>query len=111
MAWPAILREVVSVGAVERRAGLLWLTPTTQRLHSVVGTGCRTTVFTEPGEPGETSGAAAVVAGCLAALVMRDPGLPAEELVRLVLHHRRPAQDDSGLGWAAVDVKDVLSGF
>jgi subtilisin family serine protease len=110
MAWPAILREVVSVGAVERRPDGPWLSRTTQRLHAVQGTGCFTTVFAEPGEPGETSGAAATIVGYLAALrpACADPTV--DEMVRTLLRHRRTARDESGLAWPAVFAEEVLRG-
>jgi hypothetical protein len=66
MAWPAILREVVSVGALAPAGDTL--SHHTQRVHASRGTWCRTTVFAPPGAPGGTSGAAAVVAGRLADL-------------------------------------------
>jgi hypothetical protein len=110
MAWPALLRETISVGAVERRSDGLWLSRTTQRLHSSLGTGCSTTVFAEPGEPGETSGAAATIAGCLARLrpTCADPTV--DGLVRMLLRCQQPAHDDeSGLVWPAVIVDDILA--
>lgn len=109
MAWPAILREVVSAGALEEVAGGPRLTRTTQRLHADAGTGCHTTAFVEPAGLGETSGAAAVIAGCLAALREAHPDAPADELVRLLLRHRLEARDEAGLAWPAVRVCDVLS--
>lgn len=110
MAWPAILREAVSVGAVERRGDGFWLTHTTQRLHAGLGTGCHTTVFTEPGAPGDTSGAAAVVVGCLAALRSRYPHAPVDALLQMLLRHQQLGQDEHGLAWPAVDVNEVLRG-
>ena len=107
MARPAVLREVVSVGAVQRRPDGLWLTRGTQRLHATLGTGCSTTVFVEPGEPGETSGAAAVVAGCLAGLRRSHPDVPVDTLVQMLLCHRRDARDESGLAWPAVDLNTL----
>lgn len=66
MAWPSIIREVISVGEVERHENGFRLTHRTQRLHKDLGVNCYTTVFAESGELGETSGAAAVVTGLLA---------------------------------------------
>jgi subtilisin family serine protease len=108
MPWPAILRDIISVGAVERRPDGLWLTRTTQRLHTSLETGCRTTVFAEPDDPGETSGAAAAVVGCLAALRQRYPGATVDELMQIMLCHPQAGQDESGLSWPAVVVDDVL---
>lgn len=68
MAWTAIIREVISVGEVEKHENGFRLTHRTQRLHPDLGTGCWTTIFAESGELGETSGAAAIVAGFLAAI-------------------------------------------
>lgn len=81
MAWPAILREVVSVGALAREAGSLRLRADTRRLHRDYGTGCHTTIFAEPGEPGGTSGAAAVVAACLGRLAAAHPEWTVDRLV------------------------------
>ncbi len=85
MAWPAILREIVSAGELERSQDGLRLTPTTLRLHVSCGTGCATTIFAESGMLGETSGSAAVVAGHMAILRMADPEASVDTLVaRLV---------------------------
>jgi subtilisin family serine protease len=111
MAWPAILREVVSVGALQRQPDGLWLTKSTQRLHADLNTGCRTTVFTEPGELGETSGAAAVVTGCLAVLHQLCPNHTVDTLVQMLLHYQSMAYDQAGLTWPAIDVGAIeLSG-
>jgi subtilisin family serine protease len=99
MAWPAILREVVSAGALERGPDGLRLTRTTQRLHLRDDTGCRTTVFAEPGPPGETSGAAAVVAGRLAVLRARSPAAPVDELVQAMLAEIAVASEHGSLLW------------
>jgi subtilisin family serine protease len=108
MAWPAIIREVISVGVAQRRPDGLCLSRTTQRLHATVGGGCRTTVFAEPGEPGETSGAAATIAGCLARLRPTCPDPSVDGLVRSLLRHQQPAHDDSGLDWPAVLVDQMF---
>lgn len=108
MAWPAICREVISVGAVERRLDGLWLTRTTQRLHRSLGSGCATTVFAVPGEPGETSGAAATIAGCLARLRPSYPAATVDQMIHTLLARQVPAHDDeSGLIWPAVIVNDL----
>ena len=101
MAWPAILREVVSVGAVWRDPeGLLHLADSTQRLHRDVGGACYTTVFVEPGAPGGTSGAAAVVAGRLLTLRAVSPHAPVDELVADLLRGSGTARDDAtSLEW------------
>lgn len=104
MAWPAIIREVVSVGAAARRPDGLWLTQNTQRLHIGLGTGCSTTIFVEPGEPGETSGAAAVIAGCLAALRQSCTGSTVSALVQELLRFVQEARDENGLAWPAVEI-------
>ncbi len=108
MAWPAILREVVSVGALQRQADGLWLTKTTQRLHADLNTGCRTTVFAESGELGETSGAAAVITGCLAALHQRCPDCTVDALVQMLLQYQTKAWDQSKLTWPGVEAKPFL---
>lgn len=68
MAWPAILREVVSVGALDPHSERPQPHRYSQRLRKRPDTGCGTTLFARPGPPGDTSGAAAVVAGRLAAV-------------------------------------------
>jgi subtilisin family serine protease len=103
MAWPAILQEVMSVGAVQRRDdGQLWLSRTSQRLHSSLQTGCATTLFVEPGDLGETSGACAQVAGVLAALRQTDSASSLEVLLTRLLAGRTTAYDDTGLEWPAL---------
>lgn len=108
MAWPAILREVLSVGAAQQKNNDLWLTKGSQRLHTSLNTGCQTTVFTEPGEPGETSGAAAVIAGCLAALQQACPVSTVDDLVQMLLPFQQVAYDASGLLWPTVKLKKIL---
>lgn len=68
MAWPAILREVVSVGALDPEAESPAPHRYSQRLRRRSDTGCGTTLFARPGLPGDTSGASAVVAGRIAAI-------------------------------------------
>jgi len=85
MAWPAILREVVSVGAAECGADGVGLAEDSQRLHVRWGDVCHTTVFAIPGEPGGTSGAAAVVAGRLAILRAECPEASVCSLIERLL--------------------------
>lgn len=61
MGWPAILREVVSVGALKEGQ----MHPSSNRLLNGPD-GCATTLFAEEAPPGCTSGAAARVAARLA---------------------------------------------
>jgi len=103
MAWPAILREVISVGAVERSPSGLRLTDNSQRLHSAVGGACSTTVFAEPDQPGGTSGATAVVAACLLRLRAAFPQATVPRLVEELLMHRCEARDESPFEWPALD--------
>lgn len=107
MAWPAILREVISVGAITHVNKLPCLSPETQRLHAVAGTGCYTTVFVKPNAPGDTSGAAAVVAGCLAALKSTYPDATVDELVEQLMFYHCDAPDDHFLSWPALDVPEI----
>jgi hypothetical protein len=100
MAWPAILREVVSVGALGPDGATL--SHHTQRVHDSLGTGCRTTLFASPGAPGGTSGAAAVVAGRLADLRAAHPSVDVAELVRRLLDDCRTIGDDNALLWPAL---------
>jgi subtilisin family serine protease len=97
MAWPAILREVVSVGALGLDGATL--SHHTQRVHDSLGTGCRTTLFAAPGAPGGTSGAAAVVAGRLADLRAAHPSASVAELVGRLLEGTRTVRDDNDLDW------------
>jgi subtilisin family serine protease len=97
MAWPAILRETVSVG--ELAGGRL--SSNTQRLHRSWGTGCATTVFAEAEPPGNTSGAAAVVTGQLAELRRATPSASVDELVGRLLAAGRTVEED-GLEWPAL---------
>jgi hypothetical protein len=89
MAWPAILREVVSVGALDRKPDRARvLTASTQRLRAQPGQACQTTVFSVAGPPYGASGAAAAVAGLLALLRHRHPRVSVERLVaQLVAQH------------------------
>lgn len=107
MAWPAILREVISAGAITHIDGLPRLSPKTQRLNSILGTGCCTTAFVVPGEPGGTSGAAAVVAGCLATLQGIYPGITVDELVKQLMLFHCDVIDNDLLTWPVLDVYKV----
>jgi subtilisin family serine protease len=100
MGWPAILREVVSVG--ELLPGGATLSSDTQRLHVSMGTGCQTTIFAFPGAPGGTSGAAAVVAARLADLRAAHPKAQVEALLNLLRQDAPTARDESGLLWPAL---------
>lgn len=104
MAWPAILRETVSVGALHEEAqGALELEWFSQRLHATFGSGCATTLFALPGPPGDTSGAAARVAGRLAALRQADARASAEVLQAILLKQTMLVHDSvTGLAWPAL---------
>lgn len=102
MVWPAILREVVSVGAVARTQAGLRVSATSQRLRPSGDMACATTLFTEAGPPRETSGATAVLAGCLARLAQVRPGSAAGILTDVVPQLREVAYDDDGGGWPAL---------
>jgi hypothetical protein len=95
MAWPAILRETVSVGAMKRGPDGWVLSNHTQPLHVSLGTGCHTTVFAEPGPPGGTSGAAAIVAGRLADLRATYSSAGVQELLARMLQDSCEARDES----------------
>jgi hypothetical protein len=97
MAWPAILRETVSVGELSRTQDGLKLSRLTQRLHGA------TTVFAEAGPPGETSGAAARVAGLLAALKTAEPTASVDDLIAELLAGASIVEDQ-GLNWPALYV-------
>lgn len=102
-AWPAVLREIISVGAAEvGEDGALRLAAHTQRIHAGTGCGCATTLFTVPGPPGGSSGAAAVAAGMLAALRRRLPAASADELLTSLLREHEDARDRAGLAWPCV---------
>ncbi|NJM17314.1 MAG: S8/S53 family peptidase [Richelia sp. RM2_1_2] len=105
MAWPAIIREVISVGEVERREDGLWLTRRTQRLHVTLGTGCQTTVFTKSGQLGNTSGAAAVVVGKIATLIQTSSLISHTEIIFGLLENQQMASDENGLNWSSVDLE------
>jgi subtilisin family serine protease len=109
MAWPAIIQEAISVGALQRQPDGLWLTHETQRLNAGWDTACHTTVFTEPGDLGDTSGAAAVITGCLAVLRQSYPEATPNELVQRLLRFQQNAYDESDFIWPALDAKEVLA--
>jgi hypothetical protein len=102
MAFPAIFREVVSVGALIMTPVGFQLTPNSQRLHPSVGVDCFTSIFVEPGAPGETSGAAAIVAGYLAKLRQSQPELTIDELVDQLDQTGQTVLDENGLAWKAM---------
>lgn len=106
MAWPAILRETVSVGALTNespRNGIANVEWSSQRLHLSFGTGCATSLFALPGAPGDTSGAAARVAGRLARLRQVHPRATADELFEVLIAEAGEVQDAvTGLTWSAL---------
>ncbi|MET0322670.1 MAG: S8/S53 family peptidase [Duganella sp.] len=83
MAWPAILRDVVSVAALDA-ADPQRLHRYSQRLPALAGAACATTLHLVPGPPGQTSGAAAVAAGRLAQLRAAFPDADVSALVALL---------------------------
>lgn len=104
MAWPAIIREVISVGEVEKHEIGFRLTHRTQRLHPDLDTGCWTTIFAESGELGETSGAAAKVTGFLANL-KQTSSHTITPLVGSLLKLSQTAHDENASNWIAVTEK------
>lgn len=129
MPWPAILREVVSVGALttgapsplpaalmsretgqsegrpaarDAGAGCLTLAPTSQRLRRSDPSPCHTTLFALPREPGQTSGACAAVVGALAAIALQTPQASSEECLEYLLARCVPLQDEEGRTWRAM---------
>ncbi len=107
MAWPAIIREVISVGEVERREDSLCLTRRTQRLHITSGTGCQTTVFTTSGDLGNTSGASAVVVGKLASVIQSYSLIEIDIIVCKFLENQQMINDGNELNWSFVDTKTI----
>ena len=112
MAWPAIIREVISVGEVEQHEGGLRLTTRTQRLHASLGTGCQTTIFAMSGELGNTSGATAVVIGYMAALIQASSPITPVQIVSILQQSQQMAYDDCRFSWPSInffeDRKDLL---
>ena len=102
MAWPAIIREVISVGEVEQRENGLWLTNCTQRLHPYLGTACHTTVFAKSGELGETSGSAARVTGLLVELHQIYACVAIDTLVSFLIPDQQ-AHDENDLSWVVAN--------
>lgn len=100
MAFPAILRQVISVGAIEKTLEGVQLTRNSQRLHPSLGTECHTTFFVEPGAPGETSGAAAIVAGHFANLAQTRCEATANEWIDLLESACQSVPDVDGLNWS-----------
>ena len=94
MGAPAILRNVISVGAHSEGA----LTRHTQRL-ALPGP-CRTTVFAPAAPPGGTSGAAAYVTGRLAAAVMS--GATGEQALEQMLASASHRTDCQGTDWPMI---------
>ncbi|CAN2536040.1 hypothetical+protein [Methylocapsa aurea] len=110
MVWPGILREVVSVGEARRGPEGLRLSPASQRLRATPEGVCATTIFTEAAPPGETSGAAAAIAGVLARLAAADRSGGAEAALTALLRIRRVALDEEGIAWPAILAEDVAAG-
>lgn len=108
MAYPAILREVVSVGAVQQQAEVWQFGRTSQRLHSSLATGCSTTLLVEPQEPDETSGAAARATGCLLRLKVAYPDATVDELIQQMNRFSQPMVEKSGLVWSVIDIDQVV---
>lgn len=100
MAFPAILREVISVGAIAQTPAGLQLANHSQRLHPSTGTGCHTTFFVEPGAPGDTSGAAATVAGRLAKLAQSQTTI--NEWIDQLEQSCQIVRDEDGLEWEII---------
>ena len=103
MAWPAIIREVISVGEVERREDGLYLTKSTQRLHKTLNTGCQTRIFTTSGQFGSTSGSAAVIVGKIATLAQTSSLISQDKIISELLENQQIASDENGLNWLSVD--------
>lgn len=101
MAWPAVLREVVSVGEAVQDGRKLRIARSSQRLHAQCGGPCRTTAFALADPPGGTSGAAAAVAGRLAALLCTDLRQSADDLLKRLLRNGTLIRD-KGLHWPVV---------
>lgn len=95
MAWPAILREVISVGALSGDHGHS-LHDTSKRLAASPDSPCATTLFTHPGSPGQTSGATARAAGVMAAAQLRAPGIAVQACLDQLC---RPWADQHGQPW------------
>lgn len=107
MAWPAIIREVISVGEVEKHENGFRLTHRTQRLYPNLGTGCWTTVFAESSELGETSGAAAMITGFLTKL--KQTSSHANEPLFISLPKlSQVAYDENISNWVVVN-KNILT--
>ncbi|MCU0549751.1 MAG: S8 family serine peptidase [Leptolyngbya sp. Prado105] len=100
MAFPAILREVVSVGAVEKTPAGFQLARNSQRLSS--NSECYTTFFVEPGAPGDTSGATAIVAGHFANLARSS--MTIEESIERLTRSCQPLLDEDHLAWRVLQL-------
>lgn len=95
MAWPAILRDVVSVGALAAD-GPPGLHPVSKRLAARAGSACATRLLARPGAPGQTSGATARAAGQMACLQQMQPGISVQACVQQA---SRPWTDPHGQTW------------
>lgn len=95
MAWPAILRDVVSVGALDDGSTLA-LHEVSKRLAATPGSACATRLFARPGEPGQTSGATAHAAGLMAAVQLRHPGIGVQACLQRL---SKPWADQHGHTW------------
>jgi hypothetical protein len=96
MAWPAIIREVISVGALD---GNGHIAPYSQRLNMAMGTGCATTVFAVPDVPGDTSGATAVVAGVIAKCYIGKGDFNVDALMEQLESNLQTIRDEEGNLW------------
>jgi subtilisin family serine protease len=105
MAWPAILRETISVGAVKRCNDGYWVHPLSQRLHLGLGTGCSTTIFAESGKLGNTSGACAVITGYVAEIRSTCVDATVDELIDILLTRQQSGRDESELIWPTIEIK------
>ncbi|QHW29413.1 S8/S53 family peptidase [Paenibacillus rhizovicinus] len=110
MAWPAIIRETVSVGALADMEEGVGLAKASQRLHASLNTGCSTTFFALPGEPGMTSGAAAAVTGCFAAVRQAYPEEAGTRLLQRLRAGCDELIDENGLSWPVVSPLDLPLG-
>lgn len=111
MAWPAIIREVISVGEVERLEDVFYLTKHTQRLHVTLGTGSQTTIFTTSGQLGNTSGSAAVVVGKIAALIQTSLLASQQKILSGLLDNQQLTFDKNGLSWQYIDFQVLNLGL
>ncbi|WP_343315729.1 S8 family serine peptidase [Brucella sp. BE17] len=99
MAWPAILREVVSVGAAFDHENAIKILPSSQRLAPSADTPCRTSIFAVCDETSGTSGASAVISARLALLRTQAPEASVAELVSKLVEDSTSILDDQGWTW------------